>query len=196
MFNSKLVGKICGPFALLLMLLTVNCSESEVTPPMDGVGPRYLYDYELALPATFKRQDVSGIDSKVEEWRSPETIISTDLGPYSSPPDCAAGSASCSVMEERIGGRAALVGRNTLGATARSNDSAAMSASLHVHLPIDETQRLRLNLFARCTTTNACDEALGYFRRVRILKKIEPVRPATTTVRPPVPPPQAPLGKT
>lgn len=87
------------------------CTDTERQDQRRSADGRITYEYELSLPVKFKRHEVDGIDSKVEEWRSPQAIISTDFGLYSSPPTCNFESERCSVSKEKIAGRSSLVGR-------------------------------------------------------------------------------------
>ena len=165
----------------LPVTLIVSCDDNVVRTHRGG-----SYDYELSLPPAFLRQDVTGIDSKVEEFRSDEVVISTDFGHYSSPPECSAQYQFCKVDEERIAERDALVGMFEHGSRERANEPKPFR--IWVHVIVDRSQGLNLNLFARCDTRRACDDALSYFRRVRIFRL--PNRPVEN-LAPPAPPPRA-----
>jgi hypothetical protein len=143
------------------------------------------YDYVLELPPEFAERDVIGIDSKVEEFASDDTIVSTDFGHYSAPPDCTASYQACRVEEDNIAGRDALVGVYRHGPDERPGETRPYR--IWVHVKVAPQQRLNLNMFARCDTQAACDRALSYLRRVRI-KERELSREAEL----PPPPPPAP----
>lgn len=128
-----------------------------------------IYDYALDLPAEFKRQQVQGIDSKVEEWRSPNIIISTDFGQYSAPPTCNFGRSTCSVSKEMIAGRSSLVGRHEFAPAEPGYER--KSFQYHVYIPVSEAHRLGLNMFAWCESKQTCEEALSLIRQVRILRR-------------------------
>lgn len=140
------------------------------------------YDYVLDLPPAFVRQEVSGIDSKVEEFRSAAAVVSTDFGHYSAPPTCSSANEACDISKERIAGREALVGVYRHGPNERPGEP--RPHRVFVHVPVDDRRGLALNLFARCDTRAACNEALGYFRRVRLLRLKRPPMP----MAPPSPP--------
>ena len=133
------------------------------------------YDYKLDLPTTFERQQVSGIDSKVEEFRSSDTAISTDFGLYSGPPTCSSANQACDISKERIAGREALVGLYRHGPNEWPGEP--KPHRVFVHVSVDERHGLALNLFARCDTRAACNEALRYFRQVRLLRLKRPPMP-------------------
>lgn len=128
------------------------------------------YDYALDLPARYTRQEVQGIDSKVEEFRSADTIVSTDFGYYSGPPSCNGSDPSCAIHGEQIAGRAALVALYRHGPDERLAEPKPFR--VFVHVPVDG--RLALNLFARCDTEEACDETLRQFREVRLFRQGRP----------------------
>jgi len=164
----------------LPVILIVSCDDNIVRTHQGG-----SYDYELSLPPAFVRQDVMGIDSKVEEFRSDEVIISTDFGHYSSPPECSPQFHFCKVDEERIAGHDALVGTFEHGSHERPNEPKPFR--IFVHVIVDRSQGLNLNLFARCDTRRTCDDALSYFRRVKVLRLTNlPVE----HLAPPAPPPK------
>src|SRR5690349_2350963 len=94
--------------ALCAVMACTDRQRQDRPGPADG---RITYDYELVLPDKFKRHEVNGIDSRVEEWRSPHAVITTDFGLYSSPPTCSLASEACSVSTEKIARRYSLVGR-------------------------------------------------------------------------------------
>ncbi len=173
---------------LTLALLAASCTDPTLENQATRVAnePEVFLDYKLTLPVKFKTQQVAGIDSKVEEWRSADATVSTDFGSHSSPPKCHIGNKTCSVSPERIGGVASMVGQSTHGPAERQSEPKPFK--VHVHVPVDERQRLRLNLFARCDNRPACDEALGYFRRVRFLRQERPSPMRRSGVVPPVPP--------
>ena len=169
-------------------LLVVGCSGADTPGQEPRAAGRISYDYELSLPAEFKRHPVQGIDSKVEEWRSADTIISTDFGSYGAAPECYARSRSCNLSEERIGGRRSVVGRFRHGPEERESEPKPFR--IFVHVPVDEGQRLSLNLFARCDNEAACNEALTYFRQVRLSRvERQDISTGPDGVPPPVPPP-------
>lgn len=164
-----------------LLGLTASCDD----PRMVSNELPITYDYALDLPPEFVRQDVSGIDSKVEEFRSADAIISTDFGHYSGQPSCTESNEACELRTEQIAGRDALVGlyRNVPNEPA----GGAKPFKVFVHVPVNERQGVALNLFAWCDTQLACDEALGHFRQVRLLR----TNPPPTRMAPPPPPPTA-----
>lgn len=151
-------------FAVSLLLALLGSCDDE--PRQTHQGARY--DYDLALPPAFVRQDVIGIDSKVEEFRSEDTIISTDLGYYSGPPKCSQSSLSCEIHHENISGRDALVGVFEHGDSERQNEPKPYR--VFVHVQVVEQNNLNLNMFARCDTKQACNDALGYFRSVTLIR--------------------------
>jgi len=143
------------------------------------------YDYALDLPPAFVRQEVHGIDSKVEEFHSPDTVISTDFGHYSGAPSCAPANQSCSIRSEHIAGKEALVGLYRRGPEEAPGEPKPFR--VFVHVEVDPPHGLALNLFARCDNEEACDRALGYFREVRLIQL--PRQPASPV---PAAPPPAP----
>src|SRR5688572_18145637 len=94
------------PWVYALMALTASCDD----PPMIHNELPIVHDYALDLPPEFVRQDIRGIDSKVEEFRSADAIIRTDFGRYSGPPSCTESNGSCEIRTKQIAGRDALVG--------------------------------------------------------------------------------------
>ena len=163
-----------------------GCGELEVTENEDPVA----YDYILDLPPEFARQNVMGIDSKVEEFRSADTIVSTDFGHYSSPPDCSGAYLACDIEEDELAERDVLIGRYRHGAHERPGEPKPYRVWMHVE--VAPRQGLDLNVFARCDTEAACDRALQYLMRTRIVE-IDP--PPVQSVPPP-PPPVAPPPQT
>ena len=107
------------------------------------------------------------IDSKVEEWQSPDAIIITDFGFYSSPPTCNLAGQGCSVSKEKIAGRSSLVGRYSYLPGHPNYEQRPFK--YHVHIPLTEASDGRLNVFAWCDSEPACEEALSAIRKVRIL---------------------------
>lgn len=165
-----------------LIALTASCDDAKVIRTEHPI----TYDYVLDLPPAFLRQDVSGIDSKVEEFRSADTTISTDFGHYSAPPSCSETNEFCKIRSEQIAGRDALVGLYRHGPNERSGEPKPFRVFVHVR--VDERQGLALNLFARCDTERSCDQALRHFRQVRVLR----VNPPPAKRAPPPPPATAP----
>lgn len=130
-------------------------------PPPPGNDPQGGLDYRLELPAHFIHDnDVQGIDSKVELWRSPGAEVSTDFGMYSSAPECGFASRNCSIESGRIAERQALVGRYRWP---HGNASEELPHVVFVHVPV--TREIKLNLFARCRTEQACEDALENFHK-------------------------------
>ncbi len=167
-------------FVLLLPALAVSCDDE---PRQTHQGARY--DYDLPLPQAFVRQNVIGIDSKVEEFRSEDAIIGTDLGYYSAPPECSHSYQSCEIYSEDISGHDSLVGVFEHGDSERSNEPKPYRVFVHIQLV--ERNNLNLNMFARCDTKQACDDALGYFRGVSLL----PLDDWPADIPPPPPIPQS-----
>lgn len=85
-------------FTVVALYAVTACADGERQNQERSPDYRPSYDYELVLPDKFKRREVHGIDSKVEEWRSPDVIVSKDLGLYISPPTCSLASERCSVF--------------------------------------------------------------------------------------------------
>ena len=96
---------VADTLVCILLVLTSACDSPEV---IENEMPA-AYDYSLDLPSDFVRQEVFGIDSKVEEYQSKSVRVSTDFGHYSSPPGCTGSYKSCRIHGERIAGRNALV---------------------------------------------------------------------------------------
>jgi hypothetical protein len=171
--------------AVLLAITACNKAEKRTMPSKVQIA----YDYQLVLPDKFKRNWVQGIDSKVEEWQSSDTIVSTDFGQFSGPPTCHVASTSCSLSKEMIGGRPSLVGRYRHGPQERAHEPKPFR--YFVHIPVSERYGLKLNMFARCDSEPACDEALTFFRRVRILRTERPgsglILPDSPSSPPPMP---------
>lgn len=165
-----------------LSVFTFSCDD----PKMIRNEIPLAYDYALELPPEFIRQSVSGIDSKVEEFRSPDVTISTDFGHHSAPPRCSPSNETCEIDRERIGGKEALIGLYRHGPNERPGEPKPFRVFVHVR--VDERQGVALNLFARCDTQRACDQALGDFRQVRLFR----IDPPPTTLTPPPPPPPPP----
>jgi hypothetical protein len=172
-------------WACALLTLTASCDDPEVVLNELPI----TYDYALDLPPEFVRQDVMGIDSKVEEFRSADAIVGTDFGHHSGPPSCTESNESCEIHSEQIAGRDALVGLYRHGPNERPGEPKPFRVFVHVR--VDERQGLALNLFARCDTQRACDAALGHFRRVRLLRTNPP--PARRAAPPPPAPAMAPV---
>jgi hypothetical protein len=146
------------------MALLASCGDAEVVHD----DPTISYDYALVLPLKFVQQTVSGIDSKVEEFRSADTIVSTDFGLYSGAPECSESDQSCKIHSEKIAGRKALVKLYKSPPDERSGESKLFN--VFVHVSVNEHYGLALNVFARCDTKQACDDALRYIRQVRLLR--------------------------
>jgi hypothetical protein len=161
------------------MALATSCDDRD---PVRNVVP-IPYDYALALPPEFVRQEIGGIDSKVEVFHSPGVIVSTDFGHHSAPPRCTGSSESCEIHSELISGRDALVGLYRHGLGERHDEPKPFRVFVHVR--VDERQGVALNLFARCDTQRDCDEALRHFRQVRLLR----TNPPPYERAPPPPPP-------
>jgi hypothetical protein len=177
-------------FTVVALSAVIACTDRERQDQRRSAHGRITYDYELVLPDKFKRQEVHGIDSKVEEWRSPDAIIGTDLGLYSSPPACNFESERCSISKENIAGKSSLVGRYSY-VPGRLNDE-QKPYKYHVHIPLNDASDVRLNVFAWCDTELACEEALSSIRKVRILagkqRPIDLVQPGIPpTPAPPIP---------
>lgn len=167
-------------WACALLTLTASCDDPEVVRNELPI----TYDYALDLPPEFVRQDVMGIDSKVEEFRSADAIVGTDFGHHSGLPSCSELNQSCEIHSEQIAGRDALVGFYRHGPDETPGEPKPFRVFVHVR--VDERQGLALNLFARCDTRRACDEALAHFRQVRLLRiNLPPAKKAP----PPAPPP-------
>ena len=164
----------------LFVLLLASCEDAETIQTDD----RIAYDYALDLPDEYAAQEVTGIDSRVEEFHSSHTVISTDFGHYSSPPNCTGAYLSCEIEEEEIAGRRALVGRYRHAESERPAEP--KPHRIWLHLDVAPQQDLDLNLFARCDTLTACERALGYFRQVRIVEAEAP--PAGNEIPPAAPP--------
>ena len=191
MSRFKPILKRTGAF--VTALLVVGCKETAAPEGQTLPKSQIVYDYKLELPSKFKRQQVQGVDSKVEEWRSADTIISTDFGHYSSPPTCYPKSMSCSISKEPVGGRPSSVARYRHTPEERSSEPKPFR--IFVHVPVNESQRLRLNLFARCDSEAACNEALVYFRRVRLSEEVRSGGQWDSGQVPPPPPPPSPAPR-
>ena len=160
------------------MFAAAACEQSD---PVQNEFP-IAYDYALTLPASFAKQDVMGIDSKVEEFVSDDTVISTDFGHYGAPPQCEGNDRSCQVEEEAIGEFQVLYAAYLAGPDFQA--AKEYPYRVHYHVIVKPQQGLDLNLFASCKTETACNVALSHFRRVRIFA-IEP--PVRDTSAPPPP---------
>jgi hypothetical protein len=154
-------------FTVAALCAVMACTDNERQDQRRSADARITYDYKLVLPDKFKRHKVDGIDSKVEEWRSPHAIISTDFGFYSSPPTCNLAGQGCSVSKEKIAGRSSLVGRYSHLPGHPNYEQKPFK--YHVHIPVTEASDVRLNVFASCDSELACEEALSSIRKVRIL---------------------------
>ena len=178
-----------GLIGFLTLLLAAGCDDQR-QPEVVRTGDFHVsYDYVLDLPPRFvQQQDVQGIDSKVEEFRSTDVVISTDLGHYSSPPKCEPANMACAINGEKIAERNALVA--LYGPSPNERQSEPKPYRVFVHVPVDEPYGLALNLFARCNTKAACDDALRHFRRVRLIR--QPRAPVAWDLAPPPPPPPVP----
>ncbi len=99
--RSRDATKRKGQIAILagVLFAAAACEQSD---PVQNEFP-IAYDYALTLPASFAKQDVMGINSKVEEFVSDDTVINTDFGHYGAPPQCEGNDRSCQVEEEAIG---------------------------------------------------------------------------------------------
>ena len=171
------------------MLLAAGCEDQRQPEAVRSGDLHVSYDYVLDLPPRFVQQEeVHGIDSKVEEFRSTDAVISTDLGHYSSPPKCEPANMDCAINGEKIAERNALVA--LYGQVPDQRQSEPKPYRVFVHVPVDERYGLALNLFARCNTKVACDEALRYIRRVRLIRR--PRAPVARDAAPPPPPPPVP----
>jgi hypothetical protein len=177
-------------FTVAALCAAMACTDNERQDKRRSADGRITYDYKLVLPDKFKRYEVDGIDSTVEEWRSPHAIISTDLGLYSAPPTCNLAGKGCSVSTEKIAGRSSLVGRYSY--LPGHPNTGQKPFKYHVHIPINEASDVRLNVFAWCDSELACEEALSAIRKIRILHRkqrpVDLVQPGT----PPAPAPPAP----
>lgn len=171
------------PFVIVLLAIVAAACDDQVKQTHRGTR----YDYKLTLPPAFVRLEVSGIDSKVEEFRSNDVIISTDLGSYSGPPECSRANKSCSIHQEKIAGRKSIVATFEHGIDERPIEPKPFR--VFVHVQIIEHQDLDLNMFARCDTKRACLDTLGYFRRVKLIQLAD--RPAEFLPPPPALPPEA-----
>lgn len=168
------------PFVIVLLAIVTAACDDQVKQTHRGAR----YDYKLTLPASFVRSEVSGIDSKVEEFRSNDVIISTDFGFYSGPPKCSRANKSCSIHQEQIAGRKSIVATFEHGIDERPNEPKPFK--VFVHVQIVEQQDLDLNMFARCDTKKACLDTLSYFRRVKLIQLAD--RPAEFLPPRPSPP--------
>ncbi|WP_187335217.1 hypothetical protein [Novosphingopyxis iocasae] len=165
-----------------LSIFTVSCDEPDIIRSDTPIA----YDYTLELPPEYVRQDVSGIDSKVEEFHSTDAIISTDFGYYSGPPECSPSQEACKITREKIAGKNALIGLYRHGPSERRGEPKPFR--VFVHVVVDQRHGVALNLFARCDTKVNCDRALGYFRKVRLFR----IKPPPAVLTPPQPPPPRP----
>ena len=177
-----------GARAKGLAILALACAAISACDQPETIENSWpvAYDYALDLPPDFVRQDVSGIDSKVEEFRSPDTVISTDFGHYSARPDCGGGKSACDIEEEEIAGLDALVVRYRPANAANPGDDLPYRVDAHVE--VAKKQGLALNMGAQCDSDRACKEALGYFRKVRIMRVATPDAPVGGDAPPPPPP--------
>lgn len=159
------------PALLAALALLAACEEPERANYAQGSPPPApggnAWRYRLDIPAGFVREDVQGIDSEVARYTGPDVVLSMDHGMYGGAPTCS--SSGCTLTEETLGGRRALIGRYRFR-PGEEQGRGKFFVDVFFELrrqPLEEG----LNLRAHCETKAACDRALAIFRTIRFERR-------------------------